>query len=167
MAIHNKRWTIVILLLLAIIISGAVLLWSRYPHAQSIEISLASRPEAVGEVYVGGAVRNPGICPLREGDTVRGLLQAAGGASGGAVSGRLELYVPMAAEGETPQKVDLNRAQSWLLQTLPGIGKTRAQAIIDYREQNGGFTQPGELMAVEGIGEATYERIKDLVTVVD
>jgi len=54
-----------------------------------------------------------------------------------------------------------------LLEALPGIGETRAQAIIDYRQQNGPFHNINELTKVEGIGIATYEKIKHLISVAD
>ena len=66
-----------------------------------------------------------------------------------------------------PQKINLNRAEAWLLEALPEIGESRAQAIIDYREQNGPFHNINELIKVEGIGTATYEKIKDRITVAD
>ncbi len=68
---------------------------------------------------------------------------------------------------ESPQKIDINRAEAWLLQALPGIGETRAQAIIDYRRQNGPFQSINELTKVSGIGAATLDSIKDLITVTD
>ena len=60
-----------------------------------------------------------------------------------------------------------NRAGAWLLAVLPGIGEVRAQAIVDYRLKNGPFLSIRELTRVEGIGTATYEDIKDLITVTD
>jgi comEA protein len=68
---------------------------------------------------------------------------------------------------EAPQKIDINRAEAWLLEALPGIGPSKAQAIIDYRQQNGGFDHITEITRVEGIGPAIYEQIKDLITVGD
>jgi competence protein ComEA len=55
----------------------------------------------------------------------------------------------------------------WLLQALPEIGETLAQRIVDYRQQNGPFRNTSELMKVAGIGAATYQQIKDLITVKD
>jgi competence ComEA-like helix-hairpin-helix protein len=69
-------------------------------------------------------------------------------------------------QGE-PQKIDINRAEAWLLEALPGIGPTKAQAIIDYRQQNGYFSDISEILNVEGIGQDIYEQIKDLITVGD
>ena len=68
---------------------------------------------------------------------------------------------------DEPQKVDINRAEAWLLEALPGIGEVRAQAIIDYRQQNGGFSHISEITRVEGIGQSLYEQIKDFITVGD
>lgn len=66
---------------------------------------------------------------------------------------------------ETPTgKISLNKATLEELQTLDGIGATKAQAIIDYRTQNGSFKTIEELKEVSGIGEATFEKIKDKIT---
>jgi comEA protein len=66
-----------------------------------------------------------------------------------------------------PQKIDINRAEAWLLEALPGIGPSKAQSIIDYRQQNGGFSDISELLNVSGIGQDIYQKIKDLITVGD
>jgi len=95
------------------------------------------------------------------------LIQAAGETSDGADLSKLRLYIPQAGEKEQPQKIDLNRAEAWLLQALPGIGETRAQAVINYRQQKGWFHNINELTKVEGVGTATYEKIKHLITVAD
>ena len=62
-------------------------------------------------------------------------------------------------------RLDLNTATAEDLQELPGIGKVIAQRIIDYRDLCGRFLDPEQLMEVDGIGEAKYEKIRDLVTV--
>jgi competence protein ComEA len=61
--------------------------------------------------------------------------------------------------------IDLNSASEALLETLPEIGQTLARAIVAYRERNGPFSSVEEVKKVPGIGPATYERIRDLVTV--
>jgi competence protein ComEA len=118
-----------------------------------------------GEIYVSGAVNNPGIYNLRAEDSIVDIIQAAGGITNSAEPGYIELYVPEAGESDSPQKIDINRAEEWLLEALPGIGEVRAQAIIDYRYQNGSFRHINELTKVEGIGITTYEQIKHLITV--
>ena len=70
-------------------------------------------------------------------------------------------------EGATPrpQMVDINRAEPWLLEALPGIGPILAEAIVRYREEKGPFRSPQEVQLVPGIGAGLYEKIKDLITV--
>lgn len=65
----------------------------------------------------------------------------------------------------TPQRVDINRAEPWLLEALPGIGPRLAEAIVSYRQEKGPFRSPQELQRVPGIGVETYEKLKDLITV--
>lgn len=56
--------------------------------------------------------------------------------------------------------VDLNKSGMDELCSLPGIGEVKARAIIAYRESNGGFKNPEEIMKVKGIGAKTFEKIK-------
>jgi competence protein ComEA len=65
----------------------------------------------------------------------------------------------------TTELINLNTASSAELESLPGIGPTTAQKIIDFREQNGPFLNAEDIINVSGIGPGTYERIKDLITV--
>lgn len=72
-----------------------------------------------------------------------------------------------AGTGETQDSgtVNLNTADSAALQTLPGIGEAKAQAILAYREEKGGFSGTEELMNVPGIKESTFSKIKDKIAV--
>lgn len=61
--------------------------------------------------------------------------------------------------------ININTAAAYELQRLNGIGEVKARAIIDYREQNGGFSSVDELINVKGIGEKTLEKIRADITV--
>jgi len=67
--------------------------------------------------------------------------------------------------GDMPQKIDINTAEVWLLESLPGIGETLAQRIVDYRIAHGYFQSIDDLTEVDGIGAAVFEKIKDKITV--
>ena len=164
---HNKLWIWIGILLVIIIATGSIVIWSRYSRSKAIEISLPYEEKIEGTIYLDGAVNNPGAYPLKSGDDITDIIKAAGGATDSAALSELKLYIPAIEEGIQPQKIDINQAEAWLLQALPGIGETRAQAIIDYREENGRFQAVTELTKVEGIGVTTYGKIKHLITVSD
>jgi len=149
-------------------IAGGVMLAVQHNRNQPVEIVLSQTepPEQSGEIYIGGAVANPGIYSLKEGDTFQTLLSDAGVESDADLS-HIEIYVPREGEEQSPQKIDINRAEPWLLEALPGIGETRAQAIVDYRSENGPFKRIEDLLKVSGTGEATFDKIKDFITVSD
>jgi competence protein ComEA len=74
--------------------------------------------------------------------------------------------MPAGEAAESPaEKININTAGSAELQQLPRIGPKVAQRILDYREQNGKFNRIEDLMKVRGIGEKTFESLKDLITV--
>jgi len=68
------------------------------------------------------------------------------------------------AFAQEPQ-VDINKASVEQLTALPGVGETLAQRIVDYREQQGPFASAEELMNVKGIGEKSFEKLRDRLTV--
>ena len=72
---------------------------------------------------------------------------------------------PPAAETVPAGLININTADKAALMTLNGIGEVKAQAIIDYRRENGSFTSVNELLRVSGIGEKTLEKIRPYITV--
>ena len=158
---------VAVFLVVAVVVGGVVLAMERSRN-QPVEIVLSQTepPELSGEVYIGGAVANPGIYPVREGDTLQDILLDAGIEPDADLS-HIEIYIPKEGDEQFPQKIDINRAEPWLLEALPGIGETRAQAIVDYRSENGPFKRIEDLLQVKGIGEGTFEKIRDYITVLD
>jgi competence protein ComEA len=149
-------------------IAGGIMLAVQHSRSQPVEIVLSQiePPEPSGELYIGGAVANPGIYSLKEGDTLQTLLSDVGVEPDADLS-HIEIYVPREGETELSQKIDINRAEPWLLEALPGIGEVLAQGIVDYRSENGPFKRIEDLLKVSGIGSATFEKIKDYITVSD
>jgi competence protein ComEA len=142
-------------------------------------------------VHVLGAVSDPGLVRLPENSRVQDAIDAAGGLTGRADPGELNLAQPLAdgqqlvigTKGDPAGEVrdggesgagsgasatatlDLNRANQVQLEELPGVGPVTAQAILTWREQHGRFSRIEELQEVDGIGPKTYAQIAPHVRV--
>jgi competence protein ComEA len=68
-----------------------------------------------------------------------------------------------AASASAP--INLNTATAAQLDALPGVGKAMAERIVEYRQKNGGFKKPEDLMNVKGIGEKNFLKLKPYVTI--
>ncbi|QVY60414.1 helix-hairpin-helix domain-containing protein [Cytobacillus gottheilii] len=143
--------------------------------------------ETIILVDVKGSVENPGVYEAEDGDRVVDLIAEAGGLENDAdekminfaqrVTDEMVLYIPkegeesagielnMSANSNDDETVNLNTADSAELQTLPGIGPAKAEAIIDYRDTNGSFAEKEELKEISGIGDKTYEKLAELIKV--
>lgn len=144
------------------------------------------------QVYVSGAVVNPDVYALPAGSRVKQAIEAAGGFADDAFQAGINLaqplsdgqqvYVPREGETSAPAaivsgasiaslsgspggRININIASVEELTTLPGIGPAMAGRIIEYRERNGGFRTIEDIKKVKGIGDATFEKIKDQITV--
>jgi len=164
---YINGWVITSLLLVIVIVAGGMVIWAKGDPGRSIEITLAPERELAGNIQIDGEVNNPGLYPLDREYSIEDVVRMAGGVTGNADIDSLILHVSSQIENTSPQRIDINRAEAWLLEALPGIGETRARAIIEHRQQNGFFHSTNELIQVEGIGEALYEEIEHLVTVTD
>ena len=145
-------------------------------------------------VHVCGAVAQPGVYYLDEGSRVHMAVELAGGLLENAadeyvnmareISDGIQIYIPTREEADTgtipegideemPEeqlsaddgKVNINTASLSELSTLPGIGESKADAIIAYRENVSEFSQAEDIMNVAGIKESSYEKIKDHIKV--
>lgn len=80
-----------------------------------------------------------------------------------------EPFLPGATATEEPSEnsdlININTASVEELDSLPGIGPTIAQRIVDYRDENGPFQSIEDILNVSGVGPSTYDQIKDLITV--
>ena len=163
---------------------GVLILVTRPPRGSPITLLPAPSPAPI-MVYVSGEVNRAGLYALPPGSRVNDAVQAAGGFSSAANTGAYNL-AKILDDGEqinvpgltsptstgsitkyiapSIELVNINSATLDLLDTLPEIGPKTAQNIIDYRNANGPFTGIEDIMDVSGIGQATFEKIKDLIT---
>ena len=166
-------------------VAGAVFLVARGSPSGGIEIVL---PTPAGDdreelkVYISGAVRGPGVYEAEPGARLEDVLRMAGGPTADADVAGVNLatrvededhwHIPRVGEAPAPQtavqaagagKIDVNSATAAALDTLPGIGEVKAQAIVTFRESNGPFATVDDLLLVSGIGPATLDSIRDLV----
>lgn len=127
-------------------------------------------------VHVAGAVMQPGVYELNSDSRILDALQAAGGAQEDAALDSINLAAPLQDgtqvripilgeedEGGDTRTLNINMATATELETLPGIGPTRAQEILRYREEQGPFRSVEDLLEISGIGDSTLNQIKDLV----
>ena len=141
-------------------------------------------------VHICGQVVNPGVYELPGGSRIISGVEAAGGFAEEACPEAVNLsavlqdsqrvYIPSVEEKgdtllvsenfsvndeETAGKININTADESTLTLITGIGETRAKSIIKYRENHGEFKKIEDIMNVSGIGEASFEKMKDMITV--
>ncbi len=151
---------------------------------------LATSTLAEIRVHITGAVQQPGLVKLPIGACLADAIQAAGGLHEGYNENLLNLsallqdgdrlHIPLTNEAsvtiEAPSRnpysisyednklININTADFETLCLLPGIGASKAQAIIAYREKNGLFLNIEDIQKVKGIGPALFNSIKDSIT---
>lgn len=183
----NNGWTVIYSVVITLCGAGILFLVTRPPRGQPIQL-LPAPTAALIQVHVTGAVNQPGVIALPPGSRVQEAIRLAGGFLPEADPQSLNLAriledgekitIPTISEvpvtrGEsvfdnsTGFLINLNTAAQAELESLPGIGPVTAQEILAYRAQNGPFASIEELQKVPGIGEKTFEGIRELVTVGD
>ena len=185
---ERSRWPLLGLAALLLSIGIGVLIDRQlFQGPQPLEIRLDGAPAAEIQVYVAGAVARPGVYYLRDGDRWIDALEAAGGPAADAdlesvnLARRLrdedQVLVPSLDEAATvpapalgaaqaPQdRIDVNTAPAALLETLPGIGPTRAGGIIESRQATGPFVRPEELVERGLVPQSVFEKILELIAV--
>jgi len=151
---------------------GAVFVLRQTPASYPIEITVPPPPQEI-EVHVSGEVQNPGIYVLSGGARVSEAIEAAGGFGSNADRDAINLarklrdgaQVHVRKIGEAPQRVNINTADAWLLNALPGIGEVLSERIIEHRTEHGPFESIYELKEVRGIRQETFEKLRDKITV--
>ena len=137
-------------------------------------------------VDVKGAVKHPGVFETTKDKRVKDLIEEAGGLLEDADTSTLNLsqkvkdqmVIYVLKHGEKPKQIsdgvtssssgdviNINTANKEQLMKISGVGKTKAEAIISYREKNGDFKKKEDITKVKGIGKATFEKIKDKIEV--
>ena len=177
---ERYRWLIVALLALPLL--GGIFLLAKDRLSDPAELQITNT-EAVPvdiRVYISGAVQNPGVYPLKDGDRWIDALEVAGGPAANAdlnavnlskrVQDEDQIFVPAqggnspAANGQKPL-ININTAAEAELQTLPGIGEVRARTIVQSRMTQGPFTSVEELLTRKVVTQSVFADIEPLVTI--
>ncbi len=162
--IERYRWWIGAILLSLVLISGGYLLWKDNGQKDGSESFSDSVAEELSQKING---QNTKIAEL-EGE-ISNLEKNSQAPIDAKTSGEVAgaSTIPQTSETKTTisGKVNLNSATNSELDSLPGIGEAYAARIIEYRTSHGGFKSIEEIKNVKGIGDKTFEKLKDLITV--
>ena len=192
----KRNEELVILIVIFVIIFGILIFKHvvpkkivQEPAEESLTLSENIAEETPSKIfaYITGEVKTPGVYEMNEGDRVSDLVRSAGGFTEKAdessinlaqkLEDEVQIYVSSINESKGQisgikssiigGKLNINTATAEEMDSfLPGIGKTLAQNIIDYRNKNGRFKTIDELTKVDSIGKGKrFEKIKDLITV--
>ncbi len=177
---YIKKYAIYIVVVIVIIISIIVGLLTDETQPLTTT-SIIEEQQTIDYIYIDlkGEVENPGVYKVTSSTRLYELIEKAGGLTSIADPDKVNLssvlhdqeiiYIPSIFDEDinpieiVDTLIDINQAPLELLTTLPGIGESTAQSIIDYRDEFGYFDQIEDIKNVSGIGDATFENIKDLI----
>ena len=190
----KKAGIVVLVIVLGLVVSIFKNGGQEEANAQAEEATVSTE-ETAAMIYVdvGGEVKNPSVVELPDGSRVTDAITAAGGLTEQAdltdinraafVSDGEKIYIPSqvseleddglsVGEGggggtakSSDGRININTADSTQLQELTGVGPATAEKIIDYRKQNGRFQSIEDIKNVSGIGDKTYEKLKEHIKV--
>ncbi|WP_322807922.1 ComEA family DNA-binding protein [Thermanaerothrix sp.] len=189
-----KPWQLVLIGVFSGLLSAAlVLLISAPPRSETI--ILTTKTPLPWVVHVSGAVVTPGVYEVPPMSRVRDVIERAGGLLPQANTEAINLAAPLKdgvkiripfldeettplpinnspvpevyneASGTDSDRLDINQASIEQLEALPGIGRTRAEAIVEYRQKQGKFDTIEQIQNVPGIGPGIFEQVRELITV--
>jgi len=183
--IYNKRTLIGGILILVILIGSGFLIFS-FNNKDEIQ---TEKPDNEISIDIEGAVKNPGVYKIKEGSLIQDAINMAGGLGENAdneliakdinraevLKNNQKILIPVKIEtsqqvagaetsAQNSGKININSASLEQLDSLPGIGPVYAQRIIDYRKKKL-YSSIEEIMEIQGIGEKTYLKFKDLITI--
>jgi len=189
-SIYKKGLAVVLIIALFIMTAVGIKLSSKeneinYTNDENIEEKVEevnNSPEYIF-VDIDGAVKNPGVYQFNEGDRINDAIIKAGGLRETAFTKNLnkarklidgeKIYILEQGEtsdilhlynNENEGKININNASKEILMSLSGIGEVYAGRIIEYRNKQQ-FTAIEEIKNIEGIGDKTFDEIKDSITV--
>ena len=171
----QRWWLLALGLLMAVTAAGVAVFTVKYvSRPQPVEIVVASAETGSPvEVHLTGAGIREGIYTVGEDATLGDILRRGGVTSSETDPLTIRLSVvgpedsPDSSVPEEPSgKININTAGVAELNSLSGIGPAKAQAIVDYRDQNGPFQTIDDLLNVPGIGPKILESIRDQITVI-
>jgi len=178
--LERYRWLIVAVLSVPLLSGIAYLLNERLDDPPELQINENQGIPGDVRVYITGAVQNPGVYSLEDGDRWIDALEIAGGATGDAdlnavnLSRRAQdedhIFVPVlggaaVAGASQGPLVNINTAGEAELESLPGIGEVRARSIVQSRTADGPFASIDDLLARNVIPESVFTDIAPLITV--
>jgi len=184
-----KQWVSVVVLVSAVMlgtgmIMGKNLAETKVVPSEQVVIEDSGEPIYITS-YVVGAVNKPDVYELPINSIVKDAIEKAGGPTEDAdlvainlarkVQDGEEIIVPakqvFLSDSNDPGnsvstgKININTASAKELEALPGIGEVKSNAIVQYRKDYGLFRDIRDIINVSGIGEKTFENIKDLIVI--